>query len=113
MLARGERIARNHVAHFARGAQHYVRTEAVSLLNAVFDAPGESAAEHEIALRRAENDIAALYVGLRTAQLERRADIAQRIHPYLVVPAYVDPSKKTNDCWHGSYEYSGDKLAAR
>jgi hypothetical protein len=66
-------------------------------LKSFFNARGKP---HEIALACFEDDVAALYVGLRLSQIERLIKGAQGVHFDPVVPREIDAAQHGDDDTH-------------
>ena len=64
----GERVPRDYLLQFRQGAQHHAGPEAGGLFNGVLDALGKF---HQVFFAAAENDVAALDIGLRVFEFER------------------------------------------
>ena len=102
IAALGEGISRNNVAHFGGRAVNHAGAEAEFKFNSFFDALGE---DGEVAIARAENDVAAIDIGLAAGEFQRFVERAKGVHFDLIAADDVDAAKQGNDGWHGA-EYT-------
>src|SRR3974390_1319572 len=86
----GQGVARHHITHLGGRTQHYAGAE----LAALFDSRLNSRRDfRRVGLGGAENDIAALNIGPRVAQLERHADVPKHFHADLIVATEIDSAQ--------------------
>lgn len=95
----GEGVTRNNIAHFGGGAVNHAGAKAESKFNGFFDACGKSG---KVAVASAENDVAAIDIGLAAGELQRFIKSAKGLHFDLIAADDVDAAEQRNDGGHGA-----------
>lgn len=98
VAALGERVSSDDVAELGGCAVNDAGAEAEFAFNGFLDAFGKS---REVALASAENDVAAIDVGLATGEFERFVKSTQRVHFDLIATGDVDAAQQGDDGGHG------------
>jgi hypothetical protein len=96
--ALGEWVPHDNLPQFRQGAQHHARPESKGFFDCILEALGKL---DQVFFTAAEDDVAALDVGLRVFQFQRHAKRLERVHLDQIAAADVDAAKHTDDDWHG------------
>ena len=99
VAAFGKRVSRDDAAQFGGRAVNDAGAKAELAFDCFFDALGESG---EVAVAGAEDDVAAVDVGLASGEFERFIKGSKRIHFDLIAADDVDAAKQGDDGWHGA-----------
>ena len=97
---------RDHVSQLVSGAKDDARPKAKLALDRILD---QLRQRSDVLRVCPEDDVAALYVGLRVAQAERRIEVTQRVHLDLVVASNIDATEHGDNDGHGRQQHSAPR----